>query len=113
MWIRFDRTRLELCPCCSTFGRRKGAADWPSFSLSLQKTTANGSSVGDAAQGAQMKVGDFMTTRVVTVHSDSPVRDAARLMLEGKITGLPVVDAGDPWRRNAITPRRTSFASRT
>jgi CBS domain-containing protein len=36
-----------------------------------------------------------MTTQVVTVRSDSPVRDAARLMLEHKISGLPVVDAGD------------------
>ena len=42
-----------------------------------------------------MKVGDFMTTQVVTVHRDSPVKDVARLMLERKISGLPVVDAGD------------------
>lgn len=68
-------------------------------SLSLQKTTAKGFSVGDAAQRTQMKVGDFMTTQVVTVHSGSPVRDAARLMLERKISGLPVVDAGDRWNR--------------
>jgi CBS domain-containing protein len=41
-----------------------------------------------------MKVGDFMTTRVVTVHPDTLVREAARLMLEGNISGLPVTDAG-------------------
>jgi CBS domain-containing protein len=40
-----------------------------------------------------MKVGNFMTRRVVTVHPDSLVRDAARLMLEEKISGLPVTDA--------------------
>jgi len=40
-----------------------------------------------------MRVENFMTTRVVTVHPDSPVKDAARLMLEGNISGLPVTDA--------------------
>jgi CBS domain-containing protein len=40
-----------------------------------------------------MEVGEFMTAQVVTIHPDSPVRDAARLMLERKISGLPVVDA--------------------
>jgi CBS domain-containing protein len=64
-------------------------------SPSLQKTTANGFSGGDAGQKTRMKVGDFMTTKVVTVHPDSQVGDAARLMLERKISGLPVVDAGD------------------
>jgi nitroreductase len=38
-----------------------------------------------------VKVGDFMTTRVVTVHPDSTIGDAARLMLDCKISGLPVV----------------------
>ncbi len=34
-----------------------------------------------------------MTRRVVTVAPDSPVLSAAKLMLEHKISGLPVVDA--------------------
>jgi CBS domain-containing protein len=42
-----------------------------------------------------MKIGNFMTARVVTVQPDSSVRDAAQLMLERKISGLPVVDAND------------------
>jgi CBS domain-containing protein len=42
-----------------------------------------------------MRVGNFMTTRVVTVRPDSSVRDAAKLMVEHKISGLPVVDAND------------------
>ncbi len=33
-----------------------------------------------------------MSTQVMTVRPDSPVRDAARLMLERNISGLPVVD---------------------
>jgi CBS domain-containing protein len=33
-----------------------------------------------------------MTTRVVTVRPDSPITDAARLMLENNVSGLPVID---------------------
>jgi CBS domain-containing protein len=39
-----------------------------------------------------MKVGDFMTRRVVTIHPDSPILDAAQLMLKHHVSGLPVVD---------------------
>jgi CBS domain-containing protein len=42
-----------------------------------------------------MKVGNFMTAPVVTVQPNSSLRDAARLMVERKISGLPVVDASD------------------
>jgi CBS domain-containing protein len=40
-----------------------------------------------------MLVKDFMTRRVVTVMPDNSTLDAARLMLQHKISGLPVVDA--------------------
>jgi CBS domain-containing protein len=62
-------------------------------SPSLQKTTGNGFSGVHAPGRTRMEVGEFMTTQVVTIHPDSPIRDAARLMLEHKISGLPVVDA--------------------
>jgi CBS domain-containing protein len=39
-----------------------------------------------------MKVGDLMSTRVVTIHPDSPIMDAAQLMLKHHVSGLPVVD---------------------
>jgi CBS domain-containing protein len=42
-----------------------------------------------------MKVGDFMSTQVMAVRPDALVRDAAQLMLERKVSGLPVInDAG-------------------
>src|SRR6478752_5074077 len=41
-----------------------------------------------------MKVKDVMTSRVITIGPDATVREAAQLMLEKKISGLPVVDAG-------------------
>jgi CBS domain-containing protein len=39
-----------------------------------------------------MKVRDFMSTRVETIHPDSPIMDAAQLMLKHHFSGLPVVD---------------------
>jgi CBS domain-containing protein len=39
-----------------------------------------------------MKVGDFMTRRVVTVAPDASILSAAQLMLEHKVSGLPVID---------------------
>ncbi len=41
-----------------------------------------------------MKAKDVMTTRVVSVEPDATVLRAARLMLQNRISGLPVVDAG-------------------
>jgi CBS domain-containing protein len=67
--------------------------DWQS--LSLQEPTASSFAGVDVPGSPHMEVGDFMTTQVVTIHPDSPVRDAAGLMLERKISGLPVVDASD------------------
>lgn len=42
-----------------------------------------------------MKVEDFMTRQVVTVTPETSVLDAARLMLDYKISGLPVVTDED------------------
>jgi CBS domain-containing protein len=39
-----------------------------------------------------MRVGEFMTREVVTVTPESSILEAARLMLEHKISGLPVVN---------------------
>jgi CBS domain-containing protein len=41
-----------------------------------------------------MKAADIMVTQVVTVAPDAPVREVAKLMVERRISGLPVVDAG-------------------
>lgn len=40
-----------------------------------------------------LTVADVMTTQVITVTPDSPLLDAIRLMLNHRISGLPVVDA--------------------
>lgn len=39
-----------------------------------------------------MKAKDIMTSPVITVTAHTPIRDAVRLMLERRISGLPVVD---------------------
>jgi len=41
-----------------------------------------------------MQVKDIMTKNVITIGCDDPVLDAARLMLQNRISGLPVVDRG-------------------
>jgi CBS domain-containing protein len=42
-----------------------------------------------------MKARDVMTSNVLTVTEDTPVLEAIRLMLQRKISGLPVVDASN------------------
>lgn len=39
-----------------------------------------------------MKAGDVMTTGAATVSPDTPLADAGRIMLEHRISGLPVTD---------------------
>ena len=41
-----------------------------------------------------MDVSDGMTCDVLTVSSQASVREAARLMIDGGFSGLPVVDDG-------------------
>jgi CBS domain-containing protein len=40
-----------------------------------------------------MRAEDVMTRNVVTIRADAPVREAARLLVEHRVSGLPVVDA--------------------
>ena len=42
----------------------------------------------------RVRVREIMTKRVYTVAPDTPIEEAARLMLQHKIGGLPVVDGG-------------------
>jgi CBS domain-containing protein len=41
-----------------------------------------------------MRVADVMTTDVLTVNSETPLREVAALLAERRISGLPVVDEG-------------------
>lgn len=41
-----------------------------------------------------LKVRDLMTADVVTVRPTTPIKDAARLLVEHRISGMPVVDGG-------------------
>ena len=42
-----------------------------------------------------MKAMDIMTPRVITVSADATIAEAIRLMLQNRISGLPVVDAAE------------------
>lgn len=46
-----------------------------------------------ATRSIHMMVGEFMTRRVITIAPDSSIVEAAKLMLEHKVSGLPVIDA--------------------
>jgi CBS domain-containing protein len=41
-----------------------------------------------------MNVSDIMTSKVVSIRPEAPILEAVRLMLQNRISGLPVVDAG-------------------
>jgi acetoin utilization protein AcuB len=41
---------------------------------------------------SKVKVGDVMTRNVITITEDTPIEDAARIMVDNKIGGLPVVN---------------------
>jgi acetoin utilization protein AcuB len=41
---------------------------------------------------ANLKVAEIMTRNPTTIHEDASIGDAARVMLEKKFSGLPVVD---------------------
>jgi acetoin utilization protein AcuB len=43
---------------------------------------------------SKVKVKDVMTKKVITVDTDTPIEEAARIMADRKIGGLPVVHAG-------------------
>ncbi|MBI5565607.1 MAG: CBS domain-containing protein [Chloroflexi bacterium] len=40
---------------------------------------------------SKIKVGDVMTKKVITITADTPLENAARIMVDNKIGGLPVV----------------------
>ena len=43
----------------------------------------------------KLKIGDIMTHHVLTIEEETPIEDAASLMVNNKIGGLPVVDGRD------------------
>jgi CBS domain-containing protein len=49
---------------------------------------------GEHDKGGLMRVNDLMTRNVVTVTPDTSLRDAAALLVEHKISGVPVVTEG-------------------
>ncbi len=86
------RRRIRHLPVVDRGGRLVGivtARDLRQviFDPSIQQRV---SSLAEAL--ASVTVADVMTRGVVTVRPGTPIRDAARLMLERKIGALPVVD---------------------
>lgn len=66
-----------------TLGDVRGAQPSPATSLSIWELNYLLS---------QLKVEKIMTPDPVTIHEDATIGEAARVMLENRISGLPVVD---------------------
>jgi CBS domain-containing protein len=47
-----------------------------------------------SVEGRSMKVGELMTREVISVPPETTLREAARLLVEHRISGLPVVEDG-------------------
>jgi len=47
------------------------------------------------AEVAEMKVLDLMTTEVIAVRPETPLKEVARLLAEHRVSGVPVVDEND------------------
>src|SRR5512139_2680675 len=43
---------------------------------------------------SKVKIKDVMSKKVITVNSDTPIEEAARIMADKKIGGVPVMDDG-------------------
>jgi CBS domain-containing protein len=41
---------------------------------------------------AKLKIGEIMTSKPITIAAEETIGEAARLMLEKKVSGLPVID---------------------
>ncbi|NJN53734.1 MAG: CBS domain-containing protein [Anaerolineae bacterium] len=68
-----------------TLGDVRGAQPSPATSLSIWELNYLLS---------QLKVEKIMTPDPTTIHEDATIGEAARVMLENRISGLPVVDKG-------------------
>lgn len=52
-------------------------------------------SVDSRKGGSEMRIGDLMTTDVVTIGSEASLKEAARRMLKAGVSGLPVTEDGN------------------
>src|SRR5574338_667853 len=43
---------------------------------------------------SKIKVSEVMTRKVITIKTDTPIEEAARIMVDNKFGGLPVVEEG-------------------
>ncbi|MGZ7096584.1 MAG: CBS domain-containing protein, partial [Methanobacterium sp.] len=50
--------------------------------------------IGDKKELNDVKVGDYMETHLVTVHTDTPLEEAAKEMVDHGVWRLPVEESG-------------------
>src|SRR5688500_11007765 len=89
MWFSF-----WLGPCHRTGGRRIGGRCGSALLDGARTSRGRVPDTELVGGGRMLKVRDLMTPDVVTVRPATPIKDAARLLVEHRISGMPVVDDG-------------------
>lgn len=87
-----NKYRFRRLPVVDEEGRLIGIVSERDLLFALPAPTTSPSSLELDYLISKLKIRDLMTQPVVTIRADEPIEEAARLILENKIGGLPVVD---------------------
>ncbi|MCS7221935.1 MAG: CBS domain-containing protein [Anaerolineae bacterium] len=92
--VLMEEERIRRLPVVNAEGRLVGIVSRSDVREGLSISSA-GNPYAPDAQEHWLTVADVMTTEVVTVTPETPLWQAAELMLKHKIGGLPVVEGGE------------------
>jgi acetoin utilization protein AcuB len=88
---RMKQEHIRRMPVIDKHGRLVGIVSDKDL-LQASPSTATSLSVWEITYLlSKIKVSDVMTKKVITITADTPLEDAARIMVDNKIGGLPVV----------------------
>lgn len=86
------RHRFRRLPVVDEDGRLIGIVSERDLLFALPSPPASPSALELDYLVSKLKIQDIMTRDVITTTPDAPIEEAARLILDRKIGGLPVVD---------------------
>lgn len=86
--------RIRRIPVVDAAGRLAGIVTEGDINRISDSHITDGREINLYHRAGDLPVGDVMTRAVVTVGPDAPVMEVARLLLQHRIGGIPVVDEG-------------------